>query len=106
MIARDSSLTSLLTAGILHLRDTAAHAALDVFDAIMAKNHDDLLREDMICLLSLVDKFSVVEPIIYLGIVGENNGNKIDPHFITRQTSILDMMKSILPDLFRTCGGF
>jgi hypothetical protein len=112
VIARDSSLTSLLAAGILHLGDAAAQGALDVFDAIMAKNHDDLLREDMICLLSLVDKFSVSEPIIYEGVAGEKNGNKIDPQFITRQTAILDMVKSILPsnlpsqDLFRTCGGF
>ena len=112
-IIRDSSLTSLLTAGIMHLGDSAAQAALDVFDAIMAKSYDDLLREDMICLLDLVDRFSAVaEPILYNGIGGEMTGSTIDPQFITRQATVLDMIKSILPsnplsqELFRKCGGF
>jgi hypothetical protein len=112
-IIRDSSPTSLLTAGIMHLGDSAAQAALDVFDAIIAKSYDDLLREDMICLLDLVDRFSAVaEPILYNGIGGEMTGSTIDPQFITRQATVLDMIKSILPsnplsqELFRKCGGF
>lgn len=111
-IIRDSSLTSLLTAGIMHLGDSAAQAALDVFDAIMAKSYDDLLREDMICLLDLVDRFSVAEPILYDGIGGEMTGSTINPQFITRQATVLDMIKGILPtnplsqELFRKCGGF
>ena len=62
----------------------------------------------MFCLLGLLDKFSVVKPMIYEGIPGKKKGNKIDPQYISRQTSISDMIKSILPsnlpfqDLFRT----
>ena len=41
--------------------------------------------------------FSVVEPIIYDCIEGDMSGNTIDPQFITRQTSILDMINSISP---------
>jgi len=100
---RDSSLSSLLTMGILHLGDSAAQAALDVFEAMMAKNHDDMLRQDMVCLLGIVDKFAPE--------MGDAD-KMTDPQFINRQTSILDMIKSILPsnlpaqDVFRTCGGF
>ncbi|KAL7542224.1 hypothetical protein ACHAXR_011601, partial [Thalassiosira sp. AJA248-18] len=110
VISRDSSLTKLLTAGMLHLGDSASQAALDVFEAMMAKNHDDMLREDMVCLLGLVDTFADYAAAA----TKEENGGKamIDPLFITRQTSLLDMIKSILPsnppsqDVFRTCGGF
>lgn len=107
-----NNFSPLLTAGIMHLGDSAAQAALDVFDAIMAKSYDDLLREDMICLLDLVDRFSVAEPILYDGIEGEMTGSTIDPQFIARQATVLDMIKSILPsnplsqELFRKCGGF
>ncbi|KAL9189629.1 hypothetical protein ACHAXT_009304 [Thalassiosira profunda] len=102
-----SSLTSLLTAGMLHLGDVAAQAALDVFEAMMAKNHDDILQEDMTCLLNLVGRFSPPELD-----GGDENDRRIGTMFLSRQTAILDMIRSILPsnltsqDAFRKCGGF
>ncbi len=100
-------LTSFLSVGILNLGDSAAIASLGVFDAIMAKNHNSLLGEDMACLLSLLDQLSLYP-------TGGNDEDCLhsNPKFIKRQTSILEIIKSILQvnvpsqDLFRTCGGF
>mmetsp|Transcript_3637 Transcript_3637/g.8014 ORF Transcript_3637/g.8014 Transcript_3637/m.8014 type:complete len:3054 (+) Transcript_3637:3-9164(+) len=68
-----------------------------------------MLTDDMACLLGLVDKFA--PPLTPPGAT-ENGNTLIDPLYITRQTALLDMIKSILPsnppsqEVFRRCGGF
>ncbi|KAL7555059.1 hypothetical protein ACHAWF_018688 [Thalassiosira exigua] len=116
--ARDSGLTSLLAAGVLHLGDAASRAALDVFEGMMAKNHDERLGEDVGCLLGLLDRFA---PPLLGGREGEEGDEATgaprtttaaDPLFVARQTSILETMRSVLlanpqsQDAFRARGGF
>ena len=104
----DSGLNTLLTVGILYLGDTASRISLDVFETMMAKSHDGLLKSDMKFLLNLLHKFadSASQP------TAERRTGPSDKLVITRQCAILDLLKSILAtnessqEVFRICYGF
>eukprot|EP00804_Cyclotella_cryptica_P023828 CCRYP_019474-RC/>CCRYP_019474-RC protein AED:0.00 eAED:0.00 QI:520/1/1/1/1/1/2/4116/2642 len=111
IIPCDSSLESFLSAGILHLGDRASQSALSVFEAMMIKNHDELLKQDMACLIGLLDKFSTQGRAL----TDEEELQSPKPLnllFVERQCSLLDVLKTILSsneeaqDAFRTRKGF
>jgi len=121
-IAPDSSLNTFLTVGVLHLGDKASKAALGVFEGMMSKNHDELLRSDMACIIDLIDKF---DPAVGGSPTSSSNreadassstvpnaDTKVDKLFIARQNAMLDMLANILAtnepaqEVFRSCGGF
>ncbi|KAK1735373.1 BEACH domain-containing protein [Skeletonema marinoi] len=104
----DSGLNTLLMVGILYLGDTASRGSLDVFETMMAKSHDGLLQRDMKYLIDILHKFadSASEPTT------EENVKSSDQLAISRQGTILDLLKSILAtnessqEVFRVCCGF
>lgn len=108
----DSGLESFLTAGVLHLGDKAAQSALGVFEAMMVKNHDELLNQDTACLVHLLDKFAShgVTPIDDAD--GDSSSKQLNLLFIERQCYLLDILKTILScneeaqDAFRASKGF
>ncbi|EJK46714.1 hypothetical protein THAOC_34604, partial [Thalassiosira oceanica] len=107
--AAESSLTTLLSVGVLHLGDGAVRSALDVFKSMMARGQDgDGLGGDMACLLGLIDKFSARD--YREGI--EGGSRSVDPLCLSRQVAVMDAVRSVLPgneasqDVFRTRGGF
>jgi hypothetical protein len=110
----DSGLNTLLMVGILYLGDTASRASLDVFEGMMSKSHDGLLKSDMTCLLDLLHKFagSASNSTEVMESKSEENAKQIDQLIISRQGAILDLLKSILAtnessqEVFRTCCGF
>ena len=119
--AAESSLTTLLSVGVLRLGDGAARSALDVFKGMMAKakggdGDGDGLGGDMACLLGLVDKFSARDyrDCRDCGEGAANGGSrrKVDPLCLSRQVAVMDTIRSVLPgneasqDAFRTRGGF
>ncbi|KAL7513979.1 hypothetical protein ACHAXN_011851 [Cyclotella atomus] len=108
----DSSLESFLTAGILHLGDKASQSALSVFEAMMIKNHDELLKQDTACLVSLLNKFAT-QSVTPIDDADEDASSKqLDVLFVDRQCQLMDILKTILSsnreaqDVFRASKGF
>ena len=112
IIPCDSSLESFLTAGILHLGDKASRAALSVFEAMMIKSHDDLLKQDTACLVDLLDKFALQDETEIEDADGDTSEKQLNLLFVERQCHLLDILKTILSsneeaqNAFRVSKGF
>ena len=112
IIPCDSSLESFLTAGILHMGNNATQSALSVFEAMMIKSHDELLKRDTACLVSLIDKFTP-QGVSETYDADENTSSaKLNLLFLERQCHLLDILKTVLSsneqaqDAFRISKGF